>query len=204
MTMSHYPIMLNGSAVLAVVVGGGHVGRRKCEPLLASGARVRVVDPAGGDWPSAVEVIAEPYEGRHLVGANLVFACTDDRSTNARIAADASAAGALVNVADDPQGCDFTVPAVHRSGGITIAVSTAGGVPGAAAVLRDMLAGALPAEADEFALAAGELRDQIKVSVTDGDRRRRLLCRLTGPEGLAAFAHGGRTALKELLDEDRQ
>jgi len=202
--MAHYPVMLNVADLLAVVVGGGQVGRRKVEGLLTAGAKVRVVDPAGGgrgaggDWPAGVEVLAEAYKVAHLRGARLVFACTDDRAVNARIAADARAAGALVNVADDPAACDFTLPAVHRGAGLTLSVATTGGAPAAAAALRDLLAAALPEHAEGFALALASIRDRLKAADLPADRRRQVLRRLSGPEGMAAFQHGGREALEAL------
>ena len=200
--MTHYPIMLNvsaGSDLLAVVVGGGRVGHRKVAGLLAAGTRVRVVDPTGGEWPDRVQVVAEPYDASHLAGARLVFACTDDRAVNARIASDARAGGAWVNVADDPAACDFTVPALHRGHGVTVAVATAGGAPAVAATLRDALAQALPEQAEEFAHAVVALRSRIKDAVADPTRRRELLARLGGAEALAAFCRGGREELDKLI-----
>ena len=198
--MPCYPIMLNVAGMVVVVVGGGRVGRRKVQGLLAAGASVRVVDPAGGDWPDGAELLAEPYAPGHLAGAKLVFACTNDRAANARIAADARAVGALVNVADDARSCDFTVPAVHRRDGVTVAVA-AEGAPAVAAALRDALAAALPEDCERFARAVAAVREKLKAAVADADRRGEMLNRLSGPEGLAAFRHGGQRALEELLDD---
>ena len=77
--------------------------------MLAAGARVRLVDerPVSPDGLDGVEIIQAAYAEEQLAGALLVFACTDDRAVNARIAADARAAGALVNAADQPENCDF-------------------------------------------------------------------------------------------------
>ena len=200
--MNAYPIMLNVAGMVVVVVGAGRVGRRKVQGLLAAGAKVCVVDPAGGDWPDGAELLAEPYAPCHLAGAKLVFACTNDRATNARIAADARAVGALVNVVDDARSCDFTVPAVHRREGVTVAV--AAGAPGVAAALRDTLAGALPDDCELFARAVAAVREKLKAAVADAHRRGELLGRLSGPEGLAAFRQGGQAALEELLHDAGQ
>ena len=87
--MKAYPILLNLSGKLATVIGGGAVGKRRAEMLLACGARVRLVDPNAEATLQGAESLAEEYQSRHLDGAQLVFACTDDRETNARIARDA-------------------------------------------------------------------------------------------------------------------
>ncbi|HUQ45656.1 MAG TPA: NAD(P)-dependent oxidoreductase [Gemmatimonadaceae bacterium] len=143
--MSGLPILLEGSAVRALVVGGGAVAARKVAALVAAGAHVRVVAPliheslrtVTGD--GRVEVVKRRYQREDIGDAQLVIAATDDRSVNAAVAADAGAAGRLVNVADVPADGSFATMATHRSGALVVAVS-AGGVPGAAARIRDAIA----------------------------------------------------------------
>ena len=43
--MSAYPIMLDGAAIRAVIIGGGEVAARKARALLEAGAGVRVIAP---------------------------------------------------------------------------------------------------------------------------------------------------------------
>ena len=198
--MKPYPIMLDLAGRLVVVIGGGAVGRRKVEGLLAAEASVRVVDPSAADWPDTVEYVAEPYDLRHLQGASLAFACTGDAALNARIAADAKAAGIIVNVADDPAACDFTVPAVHRTDEVTLAVATDSGVPALAAALRDTCAEALPDQLDAFAQAAAAIRERVKQQWGEAERRE-LLSRLCGQEGLNAYRQGGEPALAKIIDQ---
>jgi siroheme synthase-like protein len=199
--MAHYPIMLAGGKfkLLAVVVGGGEVGRRRVESLTAAGAAVRLVEPAGGDWPAGIQCVHEKYRPEHLASARLVFACTDDAAINARIAADGRAIGAWVNRADDPADSDFTVPAVWRGETIVLAVATESGSPTVAAALRDELAAAIPAQADAFAAAMADFRGQVKSTIADAARRAAILRRLASAEGFARFRAGGREALAEWL-----
>ena len=143
--MSAYPIVLDGRAIRAIVVGGGEVAARKVFALLDAGADVHVVAPkisaeldAATDHKS-LRFTRAVYDSAQLGDATLVFAATDDPATNARVVADARRAGKLVNVADVPGNGDFVTPAVHRSGDIVIAV-VAGGVPKAAARIRDLIA----------------------------------------------------------------
>ncbi|MDW8405378.1 precorrin-3B C(17)-methyltransferase [Chloroflexus sp.] len=142
-----YPIVLTKPAHLpAVVIGGGPVGERKVRGLLAAGFPVRLISPTAtaqlAAWAAEGRLIWEQraYQAGDLAGARLVFAATNDRAVNARIAAAASAAGALCNVADAPDEGDFHVPAVHRSGELTIAVSSHGTAPARAAAVRDAIA----------------------------------------------------------------
>jgi precorrin-2 dehydrogenase/sirohydrochlorin ferrochelatase len=69
----------------------------------------------------------------------LAFAATPLRAVNAAIAACCREEGVLCNVADDPQGSSFLVPALVQSGPVTLAVSTAGSSPALAKALKEEL-----------------------------------------------------------------
>jgi siroheme synthase-like protein len=143
--VSDFPIALHGERITAVVIGGGAVGTRKARALVNSGALVRVVSPeitselAELDRLRHVSISREAYRKKHLDGATLVVAATDSREVNAQIAIDAHSLGKLVNITDYPDEGNFHTMALHRSGDVTIAVSS-GGVPGAAARIREAIA----------------------------------------------------------------
>ena len=143
--MSDFPIALHGERISAVVVGGGSVGTRKALALADAGAQVLVVSPDVTPELEAAErareltIVRESYSAGHLGRSTLVVAATDSREVNARVAVDAHSAGKLVNITDYPDEGNFHTMAVHRSGDVTIAVSS-GGVPGAAARIRDAIA----------------------------------------------------------------
>jgi siroheme synthase-like protein len=204
--MKTYPIMLNVAGSLAVVVGAGEVGIRKAQSLLEAGAKVRLVAPnassADGRLAGA-EILTEAYRAEHLAGAKLVFACTDRRELNARIAADARAAGAIVNAADQPEDCDFFAPAVVRDGEVILAIGTGGAAPGLAAMLRRRLEIALPEKIGDFAAALSQLRGELKNLETDTHRRGHILKQLATEDGYALFLRGGidvlRAEMKKLL-----
>lgn len=171
--MSGYPIVLDGDAIVALVVGGGRVAERKTRALLASGAHVRVVAPViTGSLAELArrsprcEVIERAYERGDIADSTLVFAATDRHEVNAGVAEDARRAGVLVNVADEGSLGDFVTPASHRSGGLLMAV-TAGGVPAAAARIRDALAGRFDERYADALAQLGELRAALLGS---GDR----------------------------------
>jgi siroheme synthase-like protein len=136
------PILLDLRDRLTVVVGAGVVGMRKVRAVRAAGGRVRVVcrEPAPADWADpAVDWLTAEYATPHLHGAGLVFAC-GPAALNRRVAADARALGVLLCEADDPLAGDFSLPAIHRLGRLTLTVSTGGAAPGLAVWLRDQLA----------------------------------------------------------------
>jgi precorrin-2 dehydrogenase/sirohydrochlorin ferrochelatase len=169
------PLVLDGRSVSALVVGGGTVAERRVRGLLAGGARVRVV--ALTVRPSLAALAAEgqrltivegPYDTRVIDDAMLVVAATDDSVLNRRIALDAREQRRLVTVADAPEEGNCITPAVHRAGSLLVAVS-AGGVPAAAARVRDAIA----ARFDErYGAAMNELRALRQRLLATGDRSR--------------------------------
>lgn len=165
--MSALPIALNGEHLRALVVGGGSVGTRKALALLEAGARVRVVAPeisaqlAKAKAGERLVVELEPYGPDSLADSTIVIAATNSRAVNSRVAADARSRGKLVNVVDSPEEGDFHNMALHRSGDLTIAVST-GGVPGAAARIRDDLAARFDARYDRALSALRRLRQKLR------------------------------------------
>ena len=172
--MSLYPLMLDGSALSAVIIVGGAVAARKASALVAAGARVRVVAPMIAAEletlarDSSIEIIRDRYAKRHIGDAGFVIAATNDDTVNAEVAVDAKALGRLVNVASEPSYGNCVTPAVHRAGDIVIA-ATAGGVPGAAARIRDDLARGIDGR---YAAAVKELSSLRRSLIDRGDRAR--------------------------------
>jgi len=171
--VSDFAIALRGERIKAVVVGGGTVGTRKALALADAGAQVTVVAPevseeiAEAEASRRLKIVREEYEKDQLKGVNLVVAATDSRDANARIAVDAHANGQLVNVTDFPDEGNFHTMALHRSGDVTIAVS-AGGVPGAAARIRDAIAERFDSRYEQ---AVSVLRGLRARSLASGDDR---------------------------------
>jgi len=173
--VSDFPIALHGERITAVVIGGGAVGTRKALALVDAGASVTVVAPLvtaeleEAERVRRVTVLREAYRVEHLERATLVIAATDSREVNAQIAVDANARGKLVNITDYPDEGNFHTMALHRSGDITIAVSS-GGVPGAAARIRDAIAERFDARYERAVSALRGLRTRLTASGDQGWR----------------------------------
>ena len=197
--MKTYPIMLDVRGRLCVVVGAGPVGSRKARELARAGANVRLVAAAPpADDLDGVQLIARPYEKGDLAGAMLVFACTDDRAANARIAADARACGALVNAADQPADCDFYSAATIRDGDVVVAIGTGGRCPSLSRALKQQLAERLPERIGEFAAALERARRCVHERTADPRRRRQVHETLTGEAGYQAFCRAGAEGLIQM------
>ncbi|KAB8190861.1 uroporphyrinogen-III C-methyltransferase [Nonomuraea phyllanthi] len=146
--MGPYLLGLRLSGRRVLVVGGGRVAQRRVPALLEAGAEVTVVSP--GVTPALDDLIAagrvtwhaRPYEVGDCDGAWLVQACTDDRSVNTAVAAEAEAKRVWCVRADDKDASAAWTPASGRVDEISVAV-TAGGDPRRAAGIRDAVVGAL-------------------------------------------------------------
>lgn len=163
--------MLHGEAIRALVIGGGRVAARKAKSLLDAGATVYVVAPQIGNEFTSLDaagltISRRPFSENDLGKVNLVIAATDDRALNARIARLANRANRLVSVADVPAEGSFISMATHRAGDLVIGVS-AGGVPRAAARIRDAIAARFDAR---YARAINVLRTRRRGLLDSGRR----------------------------------
>jgi precorrin-2 dehydrogenase/sirohydrochlorin ferrochelatase len=143
--MTDFPVCLRLQGRRVLIVGGGVIAEGKIRGLVAAGAAIRVVAPevtppiAELVATGAVEWSARAFEPSDVQGHQFVFSATNDRSVTEVVSVAARSAGALLNAADDPEFCDFTLPSVGRRGLITVAVSTDGAAPAVAARVRRRL-----------------------------------------------------------------
>jgi siroheme synthase-like protein len=166
-----------------VVVGAGAVAARKVRGLLDAGAnRIRCVAPRfSSDIPGNIERITQTYDPRHLEGAILVFATTDDAEVNATIVQDCRAMGILVNRADG-EDADFSTPAMLREGDLLVTASA--GSPALAAAVRDHIKTTLPVRFNKMAAAMREIRPKILNSGAPIETRQAALRDLAGDPAL--------------------
>lgn len=183
-SMSDFPVALHGERLTAVVIGGGSVGTRKALALAEAGAQVHVVAPdvtpelEEAERARELTIVRESYSAEHLGRSLLVVAATDSREVNTRIAVDAHASGKLVNITDYPDEGNFHTMAIHRSGDVTIAVSS-GGVPGAAARIRDAIAERFDGRYERAVSALRGLRSRL---LANGDEWREVAPKLVGDD----------------------
>ncbi len=140
--MAFYPINLNISGQLCVVIGGGAVATRKISSLLLCDARVRVISPELSSGlkqfldDKKLEWLPRPYMKGDLQGATLAFALTDHPEVQRQIAAEANELEIPINIGDNPEACTFQTAATVRRGDLLISISTGGGSPAMAATIR--------------------------------------------------------------------
>ena len=143
--MSFLPLCLNVADRRVLIVGGGRVAAQKLKTILLYARRVTVVAKEISAEIKAMPLLCleVPFQETFLDGAELVYACTDDREVNRRLGQAARRRGVWVNVADDSEECDFTSPAVFKAGNMSVAVSSNAKAPRRSVEWRDRIGKAL-------------------------------------------------------------
>lgn len=195
--MARYPIFLNLTGRRAVVIGAGPVTVRKAGTLLNAGARLVIVSDTIDEMVISqfqgkdVELIKSKYSKDYLSGATLVIAATNKSEVNRQIYKDCQQLEILCNVVDDPQHCDFFVPAVVNRGGLQIAVSTEGNCPAYAGHIRKKLEAIFTEQHGRFLAELEAVRKQIIENVPTPDDRKILLGRLVDDDSFEYFLNNG-------------
>jgi siroheme synthase-like protein len=162
-----YPVSLDVTGRACLVVGGGRVAARKVRTLLDCGALVTVIAPSLAPEMENVTgrlhaVERRVYASNDAARFRLVVTATGRPEVDGAVHDDAEAAGIWVNSADDRAHSSFILPAVHRDGSVTVAVSTGGRSPAFASWLRDRLAAECGEHAGALAALIGEARERLR------------------------------------------
>ena len=164
-----------------VVVGSG----------VMADAKARLVVRAGG-------IPCGETEAHH---ARLAFVALEDERAAEAAALRLKRAGLLVNVADRPDMCDFTLPSVLERGDVLVAVSTGGASAGLAKHLRLRLERLLPQSLGPLAAALSTARERIRDRFPRSDDRRRAIDAALSQGGpLDPMVEGSDARLDEWLE----
>lgn len=185
--MESFPAFIPLAGRTVVVVGEGGQADAKARLFDGSPARlVRLTAAVGLD------------EGAYA-GAALVFVAVDDAAAAARARAAAKSAGALVNVVDRPELCDFSTPAIVDRGPVVGAIGTCGASPVLASRLRSDLEAQWPAALGGLAALLRELRPELRARFPDLAARRAFVDRLLSGAGARAALAGDRDGALALV-----
>jgi uroporphyrin-III C-methyltransferase/precorrin-2 dehydrogenase/sirohydrochlorin ferrochelatase len=200
-----HPIFVSLDGLPVVVIGGGAVAERKVASLCETGARITVIAPESTPELGAraargeIQLVERPYAPGDLEGCRLAYAATDDAEVNRAVHAEAAARSVWLNVADQPDLCTFTVPAVVRQGDLTVAVSTGGASPAMARRIREELEGLFGPEYAAALAVLRRIREHLQVRGHDLREARAALMGLAGADLVRAVAAGNARAVDALL-----
>ncbi len=166
-----YPIFLKVHQLQVLIVGGGNVGLEKISFLLKSSpnAKVTLVAPFIKEEiknlariHATVTLIHDEYNEKYLNDTHIVIGATDAQSVNLKIYQDAKQRNLLVNLADQPQYCDFYLGGIVTKGHVKIAISTNGKSPTTAKRLRQFFEEILPENINELVKNLHSYRKRLK------------------------------------------
>lgn len=166
-----YPIFLKAQQLPILVVGGGNVGAEKLRFLLKSSpyAWVEVVATHfNGEVlelakKHPIKLVLRAFEFSDLERKSLVIVATDDQELNVQIHSVCRKQNLLVNVADQPELCDFYLGGIVTKGNLKLAISTNGKSPTAAKRFRQLFEQVLPEEIDELLENLNTYRKQLEL-----------------------------------------
>jgi precorrin-2 dehydrogenase/sirohydrochlorin ferrochelatase len=204
--MPKYPIFLEMRGRRAVIIGAGPVAVRKAQGLLAAGARLVVVAETADNMMTSLcqgkaELVRSRYSKDFLGGASLVIAATNDHKLNRQIYRDCQSLEILCNVVDEPELCDFFVPAVVKRGDLQIAVGTEGDCPAYAGHVRRKLEQTFTKEHGDFLAELERLRQGIIKSVANPGERKTILGKLVDDKSFEYFVQNGPAEWRRYADE---
>ena len=166
-----YPIFLKVAQLNVLIVGGGNVGLEKLSFLLKSSPNANVVLVAPfiqeevrelAAAHSTVTLIKDVYKIKYLHEKHIAIAATDDQSVNLKIYEEAKRKNLLVNLADQPQYCDFYLGGIVTKGNVKIAISTNGKSPTTAKRLRQFFEQIIPENINELVKNLHSYRKRLK------------------------------------------
>jgi precorrin-2 dehydrogenase/sirohydrochlorin ferrochelatase len=205
--MAKYPIFLELTGRRVVVIGGGAIAVRKARALLDANARLVVVAERINDvltnlcTGTGAELIRSKYSKDYIAGAVLVIAATNKSGLNRQIYKDCQELEILCNVVDQPELCDFYVPAVVKRGDLQIAIGTEGDCPAYAGHIRKKLEEVFTEKHGEFLAELQMLRQRITEDVSNPSDRKALLGELVDDASFEYFAENGSAAWRDRAEK---
>lgn len=175
--MKFFPMFLRMADRRVVIAGGGEQAAQKARLVLKTDAALSILATELDDELQAIvnEGRAEHHTGpigvAQFADAALVFIATGCPGMDAALHAIAKAAGATVNVVDQPDLCDATTPSIVDRDPVVVAIGTEGTAPVLARRLKTDLEVMLDPRLGSFAALAGRLRDAVAKRVPQPKRR---------------------------------
>ncbi|UQD51074.1 NAD(P)-binding protein [Bacillus methanolicus] len=178
-----YPIMLDMTNKLCVIIGGGKIAYRKVVPLLKAGANIHIVSPEICDeinklWTEQkVKVFLKEVEKADYEHAFMIIAATNSKEINEQIYKNTTE-NQLVNIVSDQEIGNFHIPASAVRGRLVISVSTGGASPALAKKIRNDLLEQFDESYEGYLDFLWEARKKIKNSRLSETEKSNLLLKL--------------------------
>ena len=175
----YYPINLKIDDMKIVIIGGGKVAYRKCMNFLAFNKKVKVISQdfieEFEEIKDQIEMIKDTYDEKYIKDDFVVVAATNNKEVNHKIGIYCRQYNKLVNVVDDGELSNFTVPSFVKRGDLLLSVSTGGKSPSLSSKIRKDLEEVYDESYEEYVELLGQAREMIIKNTDDIKERRKKL-----------------------------
>lgn len=176
--MRLFPAFFYTDNTRVTVFGGGEEARRKVRLLAKTTFKITVVidteiEPGfAEEFAGRITISPRDMAGQALDRSKFaIVACRTDQNNEQSIIW-AREYGIPINVVDQPEECDFTVPSILERGEIIAAVGSGGAAPVLAKRVRTSLEALLPQNMGPLSEIARDFRPRVYEVLDDGAKRR--------------------------------
>jgi precorrin-2 dehydrogenase / sirohydrochlorin ferrochelatase len=197
-----YPVFLDLTGKRCVVTGEGFEVAAKVRGLAEASADVLYINPRAVPEIEALATAGtirwerREFSPDDFEGCFLLITCS---SRNAEIFRMAEERNVLCNAVDDPANCRFSYGSVHRSGDLTVGISTNGIAPAIAVRLKQRFQREIGPEFGELLEELRRLRPEITKGIDDFEMRKRLWYEIADSEALTLLKNGNHEGAVQLI-----
>lgn len=174
-----YPINLKIDDMKIVIIGGGKVAYRKCMNFLAFNKKVKVISQdfieEFEEIKDQIEMIKDSYDEKYIKDDFVVVAATNNKEVNHKIGIYCRQYNKLVNVVDDKDLSNFTVPSFVKRGDLLLSVSTGGKSPSLSSKIKKELEEKYDDSYEEYINILGEIRQKVIKNYKNISERKKVL-----------------------------
>ncbi|EGT3680605.1 precorrin-2 dehydrogenase/sirohydrochlorin ferrochelatase family protein [Clostridioides difficile] len=174
-----YPINLKLDELDVVIIGGGEVAYRKCKNFLEFNKNVTIVSKQilnkFYDLKGNIKIIKDDYKEIYIKDASVIIAATNNRELNMEIGLYCRAKNKLVNVVDNIEISNFTVPSYIKRGDLLISVSTGGKSPSLSSKIKKEIEKRYTEDYEEYLNVLGAIRKKVIKKYEDKSKRKDVL-----------------------------
>ncbi|HEH6783252.1 TPA: bifunctional precorrin-2 dehydrogenase/sirohydrochlorin ferrochelatase [Clostridioides difficile] len=174
-----YPINLKLDELDVVIIGGGEVAYRKCKNFLEFNKNVTIVSKQilnkFYDLKGNIKIIKDDYKEIYIKDASVIIAATNNRELNMEIGLYCRAKNKLVNVVDNIEISNFTVPSYIKRGDLLISVSTGGKSPSLSSKIKKEIEERYTEDYEEYLSVLGDIRKKVIKKYEDKSKRKDVL-----------------------------
>lgn len=175
-TNNLFPVFFKLESLSVLIVGGGYVGHEKLTAVISNSPHSNISLVATtisreikkiAEVHSNIHLTERAFEEADLTGHDIIIVAINERSASSEIRNIAKRNGKLVNVADQPELCDFYLSSVVKKGNLKIAISTNGKSPTIAKRLKETLSDVLPNKLEDVLDNMQTIRGKLNGDFTD-------------------------------------